>query len=160
VPQASAVRGPIIAREYVAPPFVCSWELGGWGAAWVQVAGELDLATSPQFRQSLGEAQRAARVVVLDLRELCFIDSSGVHVILDAARHSRRYGGRLLIVRGPAQIDRMLALMEVSKQVVIFDIAPSEPAPALLHVLPPGVAARMRLELQKLGTNIEKDAAQ
>ena len=138
MPQASAVRSPSIAREYAAPPLVCSWEIGGWGAAWVQVARELDLATSPQFRQTLGEAQRAARVVVLDLRELCFIDSSGVHVILDAAHHCRRYGGRLLIVRGPAPVDRVLALTEISKQVVIFDLAPTEPAPAL-HVLPPGV---------------------
>jgi anti-sigma B factor antagonist len=139
VPQASAVRSPNIAREYAAPPLVCSWEIGGWDAAWVQVAGELDLATSPQFRQTLREAQEAVRLVVLDLRELCFIDSSGIHVILDAARYARRKAGRLLIVRGPAQVDRVLTLTEVCKQVVIFDLAPTEPAPALLHVLPPGV---------------------
>jgi anti-sigma B factor antagonist len=119
---------------------VCSWQIGGWDAAWVQVTGELDLATSPQFRQRLGEAQRAVRLVVLDLRELCFIDSSGVHVILDAARDFRRSGGRLLIVRGPAPVDRMLALTEVGKQVVIFDLAPAELAPPP-HVAPPGLAA-------------------
>jgi len=107
----------------------------------VQIAGELDLATSRQFRQTLGEAQRAARIVVLDLRELCFIDSSGVHVILDATRDARRYGGRLLIVRGPAPVDRILALTEVSKQAVIFDPAPTELAPALHHVRPPAAAA-------------------
>jgi hypothetical protein len=56
VPQASAVRSPSIVREYAAPPFVCSWQIGGWGAAWVQVAGELDLATSPQFRQTRRES--------------------------------------------------------------------------------------------------------
>jgi anti-sigma B factor antagonist len=139
--EASAVRSPAIAHEYVLPPFVCSWELGGWNAAWVQVAGELDLATSPQLCRTLGEAQRAAHVVVLDLRELCFIDSSGVHVILDAAHDSRRYGGRLLIVRGPAPVDRVLTLTDVGKQVVIFDVAPTDPAPALLHALPKGVAA-------------------
>jgi anti-sigma B factor antagonist len=89
----------------------------------------------------VGEAQRAARVVVVDLRELCFIDSSGVHVILDAASDSRRYGGRLLIVRGPAQVDRVLTLTEVCNHVVIFDLTPAEPAPALLHLLPPLAAA-------------------
>jgi anti-sigma B factor antagonist len=139
--QASAVRSPITGRECAAaPPFTCSWVIARWGAAWVQVAGEVDLATSSQFRQTVIEAQRAARVVVLDLRELCFIESSGVHVILDAARNSRREGDRLLIVRGPAQIERVLTLTEVCKHVVIFDLAPAEPAQALLHVLPPGVA--------------------
>jgi anti-anti-sigma factor len=120
---------------------MCSWKIAGWGAAWVQVAGELDLATSPQFRQTIGEAHRAARVVVLNLRELCFIDGSGVHVILDAARDCRRYGGRLLVVRGSAQVDRVLALTEIRKQVVILDLAPGEPEPALPHVLSTAVVA-------------------
>jgi anti-anti-sigma factor len=140
VPQAVAVSRTV-AYEHAVLPFVCSWEMGGWDAAWVQVAGELDLATSPQFRQRLGEAQRAVRLVVLDLRELYFIDSSGIHVILDAARDSRRCGGRLLIVRGPAPVDRLLTLTEVSKQVTIFDAAHTEPASTLLDVLPPGLAA-------------------
>jgi len=141
MPQAVAVGSPTVAHEYGAPPFVCSWRIGGWDAAWVEVAGELDLATSPQFRERLGEAQRAVRLVMLDLRELGFIDGSGVHVILDAARDARRYGGRLLIVRGPAAVDRVLTLTEVCEQVVIFDLAPAEAAPALLDALPPGVAA-------------------
>jgi anti-anti-sigma factor len=141
MPQASAVRSPTIARDYAMPPFVCSWQTDRGGAAWVRVAGELDIATSPQFRQTMGEAQLAADVVVVDLRELCFIDVSGVHVILDAARDSRSHGGQLLIVRGPTQVDQVLELTEVSQQVVIFDLAPAEPAPALLRALPPLVAA-------------------
>lgn len=80
------------------------------------------------------------RLVVLDLRELCFIDSSGVHVILDAARDSRQHGGHLLIVRGPAPVDRVLTLTEVDKQVVIFDLAPAELAPPP-HVAPLGLVA-------------------
>jgi anti-sigma B factor antagonist len=136
MPKASAVRNP-----YVAPTrFACSWQVGHWGAACVQVAGELDLATSPQFRQTLEEAQRAVDLVVLDLRELSFIDSSGVHVILDVADDARRKGGRLLIARGPAQVDRMLTLTKVCKQVSIFDHDPAGAAPALLHLAPPEVA--------------------
>jgi anti-anti-sigma factor len=79
--------------------------------------------------------------VVLDLRELCFIDSSGVHVILDAARASRRNAGRLRIVRGPTPVDRVLTLTEVCERVVIVDLMPTEPTPALPHVLPAEVAA-------------------
>jgi anti-sigma B factor antagonist len=129
MPQATAAGSRTVACEYAVPPFTCSWQIGGWNAAWVQVTGELDLATSPQFSQRLGEAQHAVRLVVLDLRELCFIDSSGVHVILDAARDARRYEGRLLIVRGPAAVDRVLTLTNVCKEVVIFDLAPAEPSP-------------------------------
>jgi anti-sigma B factor antagonist len=147
MPQAAALRSPGPASPGPAslyappPPFACSWRVGGWGAAWVQVAGELDLVTSPQFRQTLGEAQRSVRLVVLDLRELSFIDSSGVYVILDVARDARRGGGRLLIVRGPAQIDQVLKLTNVCEQALIFDLAPTEPAPSLLHPGSPATAA-------------------
>jgi anti-anti-sigma factor len=89
----------------------------------------------------VGEAQRAVRLVVLDLRELCFIDCSGVRVILDAARHSRGSGGRLLIVRGPSQVDRVLTLTKVDRQVKIFDLAPGESAPALFQALSREAAA-------------------
>jgi anti-anti-sigma factor len=105
------------------------------------VAGELDLATSPQLRQTLGEAQRVAGLLVLDLRELSFIDCSGAHVILDVAEEAERDGDELLIVRGPAQVDRLLALTAVSKRVSIIDLAPGEPASALLHGARPGAAA-------------------
>jgi anti-sigma B factor antagonist len=141
VPNAVAGEGTTVLHEYAAPPFVCLWEMGSWGTAWVRVTGELDLCTSPELCQTLGEAQRAARVVVLDLRELCFIDSSGVHVILDAAQDTRCYGGRLLIVRGPASVDRVLTLTGVGEHVLTFDLASTEPAPAPFHVAPPEVAA-------------------
>ena len=59
---------------------------------------------------------------MLDLRELSFIASSGVHVILDVVGDARRKGGRLLIVRGPGQVDRMLELTEVCMQVLILDL--------------------------------------
>jgi anti-sigma B factor antagonist len=141
VPEASAVRAQDAACLYAVPtPFACSWQVGHWGAAWVQVAGELDLATSPQFRQTLEEAQRAVGLVVLDLRELSFMDSSGVDVILDVADDAPRKGGRLLIVRGPAQVDRTLTLTKVCKQVSIFHFDPVGAAPALLHLVPPEAA--------------------
>jgi anti-anti-sigma factor len=83
----------------------------------------------------LREAQQSARVVVLDLRELTFIESSGVHVILEAAARVRRGEGRLILVRGPPDVDRALTLTSVPKQVLILDLQPSEaPALALLHL--------------------------
>jgi anti-anti-sigma factor len=143
VPQTSTVgKPPASAYLYSAPPpFACSWWIGGWGAAWVQVAGELDLATSPQFRETLGEAERAVRLVVLDLRELSFIANSGIHVILDVADDARRKGGRLLIVCGPAQVDPLLELTEICIQVLTSDLDPAEAEPALSHPLPPLVVA-------------------
>jgi anti-sigma B factor antagonist len=142
VPEASAVRSQqdAVCLYAVPTPFACSWQIGYRGVAWVQVAGEMDLATSPQFRQTLEEAQRAAGLVMIDLRELSFIDSSGIHVVRDVADDARRKGDRLLIVRGSAQVDRMLTLTKTGKQVSTFDLDPAGATPTLLPLAPPGVA--------------------
>lgn len=136
MPEASVVISSIAATRYAPPsPFECSWRPGGSGAAWVYVTGELDLATSPKLRQTLHDAQLAASLVVLDLRELTFIESTGVHVILDAAGGVRRGEGRLILVRGPPQVDRALTLAGVPNQVLIVDLDPSEaPVRALLQL--------------------------
>jgi anti-anti-sigma factor len=136
VPQASVLTSSIAASRYGPPsPFVCSWRPGGSGAAWVHVAGELDLASSFTLERTLREAQRCARVVVLDLRELTFIESTGVHVILEAAARVRRGDGRLILVRGTAQVDLALTLTDVPSHVLIVDLHPSEaPARALLQL--------------------------
>jgi anti-anti-sigma factor len=105
------------------------------------VAGELDIATSSELDEVLQGAQRSARLVVLDLRALTFMDSSAVHVILHAAGRGRRTGGRLMLVRGPSQVDLVFTLTGASDKVSIFDLDSAEPAPAL-H-LPPRVRCRM-----------------
>jgi anti-anti-sigma factor len=124
---------PAAARRYAGrPQFMCTWEAGGSRAAWVHVAGDLDVAGAPQLRQTLGEARLDARLVVLDLREVTSIDSSGVDVILDAAAQARRRWGRLMLVRGSFAVERMLALAKVTDQVLMFDLHPDEPSPELL----------------------------
>ncbi len=139
MPQTSVLTSSIATSRYVAPsPFECSWRPGGSGVAWVHVAGEMDLMNTPELRRALRDAQRYARVVVLDLREVAFIESSGVHVILDTAANVQPGNGRLILVRGPAQVDRALTLTGltgISSQVLIVDLDPSEaPARALLRL--------------------------
>jgi anti-anti-sigma factor len=98
----------------------------------------MDLATTPELRRALRDAQLYARVVVLDLRKATFIEGSGAHVILDAAANVQPGNGRLILVRGPAPIDRALTLIGltgVSSQVLIVDLDPSEaPVRALLRL--------------------------
>jgi len=132
MPQTSVLASPTAASDHAASPsFLCTWKADGSHAAWVHVAGVLDRATSSRLRQSLREAQPDARLVVLDLRDLTFIDSSGVHVIIDAARAARREGRRLMLVRGPSEVDRVLELTGASAHLSIFDLHPAEPSPAL-----------------------------
>jgi anti-anti-sigma factor len=134
-------QAPVLTRSTAAiryaapPPFICMWKEGGSDAAWVHVAGELDLESAQSLGQTLRETQLHARMVVLDLRELTWMDSSGVHVVLDAVDDARRAGGRLILIRGPAHVDRVLTLTGARDQVEILDLDPTEPpAQALLRL--------------------------
>ncbi len=62
------------------------------------LVGALDVATAPGFRQTLQEVQYGGgRSVVLDLRELEFLDSFGLGVIVGGLRRARTHGGSLTV---------------------------------------------------------------
>jgi stearoyl-CoA desaturase (Delta-9 desaturase) len=126
-----------IAGRGDAPPpvFACSWTNDGLEAAWVRVAGELDIATTPQLERTLREAQVQERLAVLDLRELAFVDSSGVHAIVDASNRARRAGRRLVVLRGPPNVDRMFTLTGSVDAVEIHDLDQVEPPVHMLAQL-------------------------
>jgi len=109
------------------PRFACTLRDGGLDAAWVRVTGELDIATAPQLAEMLGRAEERCQRMVLDLRQVTFMDASGVHVILDAALRANAAGRRLVLVRGPSQVDRVLDLTRASDTLEILDLDPVEP---------------------------------
>ena len=49
--------------------------------ALVAVDGGLDLSTVPRWEADVENAARAARTIVLDLSDVDFIDSAGVHAL-------------------------------------------------------------------------------
>lgn len=80
----------------------------------VAPAGELDLATAHALGAKLAEAaQDGATRVVLDLRRLTFMDSSGISVIIKMQRFFRVEGIGFGIVRGEETVQRALALAHV-----------------------------------------------
>jgi anti-sigma B factor antagonist len=135
MPQTLVISDPPASRFDLSQQVVVrSWKDCGCDVAWVQVVGELDLVTSPALEQALRDAELRAPVVVLDLRELTFTDSSGVRVITNASARVARAGRRLVLVRGPAQADRMLALI-ASDVPEIVDLDPGEPVAHALSQL-------------------------
>jgi len=78
----------------------------------VSVSGELDVATAPELEAALDGADAWASVVVVDLRQLEFMASAGLRVLLDVGKRVRDAGGRLVILRGPPAVDRLFALVD------------------------------------------------
>jgi anti-anti-sigma factor len=102
--------------------FECICMGAGPDSVRVRAGGELDIATSPLLEHTLRSAELRARRVVLDLRELTFIDSSGVRVIVDASVRARRAERQLIVLRAPSQVDRVLELPGDSNGLWIGDL--------------------------------------
>jgi anti-anti-sigma factor len=95
------------------------------GRAVVVIRGELDLATAPELDAAIQERLDRGQDVVVDLRELQFMDSTGLRVLVSA--HARVEGTeqRFLIVRPlpGAPIERILAVAGVEQVLDVVDDA-------------------------------------
>jgi anti-sigma B factor antagonist len=90
------------------------------GTPTLELRGELDMATAPILRRAIAEvAEREPQRIVLDLRELQFMDVAGVRTIIEAARRMRREGGALVLTNPLPHILRLLELILVDRSVVV-----------------------------------------
>ena len=65
----------------------------------IALGGELDMATVPMLAEQLTAVERdGAKVIMLDLRGLRFVDSSGLHEFVRAHKRSLLNGHRLVLV--------------------------------------------------------------
>jgi anti-sigma B factor antagonist len=85
----------------------------------LSLRGELDISTADDLQRRL-ESANSGRVV-LDFRELEFIDSSGVRVLVLAARRFNEAGRELALIRGGAEVDRVLRLTGIDEQIELVD---------------------------------------
>ncbi|MEO6858761.1 MAG: STAS domain-containing protein [Solirubrobacteraceae bacterium] len=88
----------------------------------VVVRGELDLATSPELEAQLQKVWDSGNEqLVIDLRELEFMDSTGLSIIVKAHQRLTEGGRQLSIVRGSQQVQRLLDLTGVSERLQLVD---------------------------------------
>lgn len=91
------------------------------GTVVVSLAGDLDLASAPRLDESLHGCEDGADIVILDLRGLTFMDSSGLRVILAADARARSRGGRLVLIAGPPGVQRVFQLTLLDTRLEFID---------------------------------------
>jgi anti-anti-sigma factor len=75
----------------------------------VQPHGELDVATAETLRATLDGVENPGHLV-LDLRGLSFIDSSGLHLLVALHERAQRDGFQLALVAPAAPADKAIRL--------------------------------------------------
>jgi anti-anti-sigma factor len=104
------------------PGVLAMEEVAENGRIRLRLDGELDLVTAPWLARRLRklEAERPP-VLVIDLRDLTFMDSSGLRELFSAQRRARAEGRRLVLVKGSAPIDRVLEMVRAEAAVETVD---------------------------------------
>lgn len=96
------------------------------GALVVALAGEFDLASAQLVDEELARAQESYSVVVLDLSQVTFMDSTGLHVVLRVDERMHEAGSTLRVVPGSAQVQRLFQLTGATERLSTV----SAPSPA------------------------------
>ena len=86
------------------------------------LSGELDLVSSPALERAMADqAQSDAELIVVDLRQLDFMDSTGLHTVLRIQQGAHEVGRRFALVRGPDQVHRLFELTGLAETLTIVD---------------------------------------
>jgi anti-sigma B factor antagonist len=93
----------------------------------VAVSGELDLATAPELSAAVAQ-HHDAKLLVLDLTAVTFIDSSGVRGLIEADRSCAGSGSRLAVLAGEGPVRRMLDLCGLDGRLALVADHPSRAA--------------------------------
>jgi len=87
----------------------------------VSLRGELDLASAPLLQSEIQSSEIvSAAVLVLDLQELNFIDSTGLRVLLGAHKSSAERGQEFAVTRGSPQVQRLLSITGVGEHLRVI----------------------------------------
>jgi anti-sigma B factor antagonist len=88
------------------------------------MAGELDLAAAPALAAALDAVARSGvNVVVVNMAAVTFIDSTGLHALLDAKQALATTGGRLHLTEPSPAATRLFQLAGLGDHFAVDPIA-------------------------------------
>ena len=90
--------------------------------ALVKLTGEFDLAGVRDFHRTMSELQALAPAqVCIDLSEVTFMAASGLRALLDLQGRCRTDHFELVVVKGPALVQRVFEMTGVDRRLTLID---------------------------------------
>ena len=104
-------------------PLAYTTALTSAGDALISLTGELDLSGAGPLEEEFARLVAADSIarIVLDLRELDFMDSSGLRMVALAERRLRAEGRALVIVRGREAVQRVFAITRMDEHLTFVE---------------------------------------
>jgi anti-sigma B factor antagonist len=89
----------------------------------VDVAGQIDLGSSPALRKTLLESLKGTKSVAINLSEVKYIDSSGIASLLEVLKEARNSKKRLVLF---GLTGAVLQVLELTRLTGVFEICETE----------------------------------
>jgi anti-sigma B factor antagonist len=100
-------------------PFDVTIEQRG-AAVHVILTGELDISTAQRLEDDMRRVEaESPALVVLDLQQLSFMDSTGLRLLITADTRAREGQRKLVIVQGNEMVQRVMRLTRLDERLTI-----------------------------------------
>ena len=88
----------------------------------LELQGEMDMASADLLDEALANADLGdSDAVVLDLRGVSFVDSTGLKAIFKMRKSVREGGREFAVTKGSAQVQRLLGLTRLDEHLQMLD---------------------------------------
>ncbi|HEY2195426.1 MAG TPA: STAS domain-containing protein [Actinomycetospora sp.] len=88
--------------------------------------GELDITTFPIAQREISSVQdQRPAILVLDMAELAYLDSSGIRLVLLAQQHADDSGRKVAVRLGDGQARRLFDMLGLADRFDVLDAGPA-----------------------------------
>jgi anti-anti-sigma factor len=87
----------------------------------VSPQGEIDLATADFVREAIAREHAPGETLVIDLRNVGFMDTSGLRLVLELTERAGSEGFALRVVRGPSTVQRVFEVAGLAPRLPFVD---------------------------------------
>jgi anti-sigma B factor antagonist len=87
----------------------------------VEVAGQIDLGTSPALRKTLLESLKGTQRLAINLTAVEYVDSSGIASLLEVLKEARKTEKRIVLFGLTGAVLQVLELTRLTRVFEIFE---------------------------------------
>ena len=92
------------------------------GQTLMALVGELDIASAPRFEEGLAEVERdTPGALILDLRKVDFIDSTGLATLLHGAKPAQNGESNVALVSQGGEVRKLLELTAIDRTIPVYE---------------------------------------
>jgi anti-anti-sigma factor len=92
----------------------------------VVARGDIDLSSLAKATAALDGARAGARSLILDLREVGFMDTSGLRLIIEEQHRAAATGYHFAVIPGSGRVQRLFEIAGLAREDTLFVDPPTE----------------------------------